>query len=296
MTTYWKSTGKYYCELCKCWLGNDKPTKDFHEKGKRHNENKKRKIMEIKRDAMSKREQDAKDGKMFASMEKAALAAVQKDAADGMVGRSDIKQMVKAHSNEPEKDVDTYPWSEMDTPQGFKYYYNSLTGESTWQMPEVFKKLDEKKKSQKISSSVTKDSVKEEQEKNLTAVDAAGSSSSTVSERHVHPLLGGWSTVENPIASYKPELPESTADPACSSDPASTSDPSSALDPWRSDSIKDEDNKDNKEEVTEAPRPIGKKFKEKVLATNLTTDSDNPVAFKKRKSGNRNVRKRNEDE
>lgn len=43
-------------------------------------------------------------------------------------------------------------------------------------------------------------------------------------------------------------------------------------------------------------RETGKKFKEKVIKTNIATTSDEPVSFKKRKTVSRNVRRRNDDD
>lgn len=43
-------------------------------------------------------------------------------------------------------------------------------------------------------------------------------------------------------------------------------------------------------------REKGRKFKEKVMKTNLATSSDEPVAFKKRKTARGNTRKRNVDD
>ena len=49
--------------------------------------------------------------------------------------------------------------------------------------------------------------------------------------------------------------------------------------------------KEEKEELE-----VAKRFKQKQLKTSITSNSDEPVAFKKRKGGNRNVRKRNDDD
>ena len=118
MADYWKSTGKWYCEICKCWTGDNKASIEFHERGKKHAEAKKRKILEAKRDAIGKRKQETKDAGMFAKMEREALKAVQKDVAAGNAGRGDLKNIVAAHSSTKDTSgVDTYPWSVIDTPQ-----------------------------------------------------------------------------------------------------------------------------------------------------------------------------------
>jgi len=274
MATYWKSTGKWYCEICKCWTGDNKASIEFHERGKRHAENKRKKILEIKRDAMGKREKDKKEDAMFAKMEKDALAAVQKDIAGGNVGRSDMRKIISAHSDIPRDSeaIDPYPWSAMTAPQGFTYYYNSITGESTWVVPEVFKKIEEqkKKKENEAHASNSHENIEEKKkEEQAKAEDEDG----PVQERDVHPLLVGWSTVSSNVVETK-EIPLPVDTPV--EEVAETPE-------------------EGKSEQTEVVRESGRKFKEKVLTTHLTSESE-PVAFKKRKGAQRNVRKRNEDD
>lgn len=284
MADYWKSTGKWYCELCKCWTGDNKASIEFHERGKRHAEAKKRKIIEAKRDAIGKRKQDEKDAGMFAKMEREALKAVQKDVAAGHTGRGDMKNIAAAQSSAVETfGIDTYPWTVMDTPQGFKYYYNSLTGESTWIVPEPFKKIEEEKK---------------KRDNAVQAPSAPAPSTSTatepipVVEQHdVHPLLGGWSTVQHHSAPLQPVVDESDTKESVLVDEKTVIPSPAAV----------EDDVQGKGGEPSAAPPVrekGKKFKEKVLSTaglSSTTESE-PVSFKKRKSGNKNVRKRNVDE
>jgi len=290
MSEYWKSTGKWYCELCKCWTGDNKASREFHERGKKHAEAKKRRIIEAKRDAIGKRKQDEKDAGMFAKMEAEALKAVQKDVAAGLTGRGDMKKIVQAHSGEEESNygIDTYPWKAMDTPQGFKYYYNSLTGESTWIVPDVFKKVEEEKKKRESAASIKAESVPSSA---TNVSDNSVKESSTVQQHDVHPLLGGWSTVTHhskPLEPYvnEPEVNHQT-DERTSTE---TSDP-----------VASTDGSEHTVEGGSAPpsRETGKKFKEKVLKTTLTSstaDESEPVMFKKRKSGSKNVRKRTSDD
>jgi len=294
MSEYWKSTGKWYCELCKCWTGDNKASIEFHERGKKHAEAKKRRIIEAKRDAIGKRKKDEKDAGMFAKMEREALKAVQKDVASGLAGRGDLKKIVAAHSGakEDSKSIDTYPWSEMDTPQGFKYYYNSLTGESTWIVPEPFKKIEKERKLKESTSSVPEASTPTPSTSTTTDNSNSAGDSSAVEQHDVHPLLGGWSTVAHYSKPLEPVV-DASSEANHQTDVApedETSTPSAETG--------GADLGGGGESAPPARQP-GRKFKEKVLKTTISSsavEESEPVTFKKRKSGNKNVRKRTGDD
>ncbi|KAK2549713.1 WW domain-binding protein 4, partial [Acropora cervicornis] len=44
---YWKSQPRKLCEFCKCWITDNKPSIEFHERGKKHKENVQRRIEEV---------------------------------------------------------------------------------------------------------------------------------------------------------------------------------------------------------------------------------------------------------
>ncbi|KAG2456295.1 WBP4 protein, partial [Polypterus senegalus] len=46
MADYWKSQPKKFCQYCKCWIADNKPSIEFHERGKNHKENVSAKIAE----------------------------------------------------------------------------------------------------------------------------------------------------------------------------------------------------------------------------------------------------------
>ncbi|XP_033632368.1 WW domain-binding protein 4-like isoform X1 [Asterias rubens] len=48
MATYWKSQPKHHCDFCKCWIADNKPSIDFHERGKRHKENVEKKLKDLR--------------------------------------------------------------------------------------------------------------------------------------------------------------------------------------------------------------------------------------------------------
>merc|ERR1712002_433553 len=62
-----------------CWLADNKPSRDFHDKGKRHQENKEKKICEIRKKGVKDAKKSEKMSKSMAAMEKAALKAQEED-------------------------------------------------------------------------------------------------------------------------------------------------------------------------------------------------------------------------
>ena len=82
MADYWKSQPRKHCDLCKCWIADNKPSRDFHERGKRHQQAVKDKLTELKkkgvRDAKKQRETEG----YLAEMERDALKKFKKDLAD----------------------------------------------------------------------------------------------------------------------------------------------------------------------------------------------------------------------
>lgn len=69
------------CTYCKCWTADNKASIDFHEQGKNHKENVKKKLDELRRkgiDDSKKRDQEQVD---LAMIEKAALQALKRDIA-----------------------------------------------------------------------------------------------------------------------------------------------------------------------------------------------------------------------
>lgn len=79
MADYWKSQPRKFCQYCKCWIADNKPSVEFHERGKNHKENVAAKISEIKKKSMDKAKQEERMCKQFAAMEDAAMKAYQED-------------------------------------------------------------------------------------------------------------------------------------------------------------------------------------------------------------------------
>lgn len=161
MADYWKSQPRKFCQYCKCWIADNKPSIEFHERGKNHKENVAAKISEIKKKSIDKAKQEERTSKEFAAMEEAALKAYQEDlkrmereeaglpvqtttAKPQPQPQPQAKPQAKKQqkkekaSKKPRDQTEAQVWVEGQTDDGHIYYYNTVTGESTWEKPEGF--------------------------------------------------------------------------------------------------------------------------------------------------------------
>lgn len=155
MADYWKSQPRKFCQYCKCWIADNKPSIEFHERGKNHKQNVAAKIEEIKKKSIDKAKKEEKMSKEFAAMEEAALKAYEEDMkrlqAESGPSEAPVQTQRKAHKRkvfEAQKDVEvttetsssseSETWVQGTTDDGLEYYYNAQTGESQWEKPEGF--------------------------------------------------------------------------------------------------------------------------------------------------------------
>ena len=72
MASYWKSQPRKFCEVCKCWLGDNKASIEFHERGKSHQEKKRKQLDQIRKKGVQQAKDNAKAGTYLKKMEEAA--------------------------------------------------------------------------------------------------------------------------------------------------------------------------------------------------------------------------------
>ncbi|XP_077153418.1 WW domain-binding protein 4 isoform X1 [Ranitomeya variabilis] len=174
MADYWKSQPKKFCTYCKCWIADNKPSIEFHERGKNHKENVTKKISEIKQKSVAKAKADEKKSKEFAAMEEAALKAYEEDLKRLEGGKPAPLPPVgltveerRARDEQKRMEIDAVErhhakrqWTKSVSPEGYPYFYNLLTGESQWEEPEGFHENTDK--NEKESKSAWVEAVSEE--------------------------------------------------------------------------------------------------------------------------------------
>ncbi|XP_036314942.1 WW domain-binding protein 4 isoform X2 [Pipistrellus kuhlii] len=158
MADYWKSQPKKFCDYCKCWIADNRPSVEFHERGKNHKENVAKRISEIKQKSLDKAKEEEKASKEFAAMEEAALKAYQEDlkrlGLESEISEPSISPKtstvspisvppISASNQQKEKkkkkkDPSKGRWIEGITSEGYHYYYDLITGATQWEKPEGF--------------------------------------------------------------------------------------------------------------------------------------------------------------
>lgn len=73
MEDYWELQPKQFCEYCRCWIVDNRPSVYFLERGKNHKENVSKRVCEIKQQSLEKGKEEEKASKEFAAVEVAAL-------------------------------------------------------------------------------------------------------------------------------------------------------------------------------------------------------------------------------
>ncbi|KAG5887494.1 hypothetical protein JTB14_023680 [Gonioctena quinquepunctata] len=135
---YWKSQERKYCDFCKCWIADNKPSVEFHEKGRRHQENVKKRLKNItKSSAKAHRESENAD-RTLKQMEAAAMAAYRRDVESNSVSDLTsiaIKEKLKKENLSLNDGESKKIWHEAKSKEGNIYYWNILTNVSVWEPP-----------------------------------------------------------------------------------------------------------------------------------------------------------------
>uniref|UniRef100_A0A1B6KJJ3 WW domain-containing protein n=1 Tax=Graphocephala atropunctata TaxID=36148 RepID=A0A1B6KJJ3_9HEMI len=191
MADYWKSQAKKFCDFCKCWIADNKPSIGFHESGKRHKENVTKRLSEIRKNSAKTYQEEVQVDKEMKKMEEEALRAYMKDLQENPDYTSkklleetekrkkeledsvrqpkepEEPQVVKTEESQTASAATTKVWHEAKSDDGYTYYWNTDTAESKWEPPEEgFVSLEEQelqKKQAKLKEEIKK---KKKEEKN----------------------------------------------------------------------------------------------------------------------------------
>ncbi|XP_050549009.1 WW domain-binding protein 4-like [Daktulosphaira vitifoliae] len=166
MTEFWKSTGKKYCDFCKCWIADNKPSIQFHENGKRHQNSVAKKLVDIKKNSAIQRKEEQSLEMDMKRMEQGAMKAYYNDIQNNpdyssqvlikergitirptpyIATQSSGPVNISYSKTNPSMPISikavappkpTYVWHESRTEDGsMMYYWNTETGESVWEPP-----------------------------------------------------------------------------------------------------------------------------------------------------------------
>nr|CAB3267675.1 ZF(U1like)-1 Zn-finger (U1-like)-1 [Phallusia mammillata] len=183
MASYWKSQPRKYCDVCKCWIADNKASIDFHEKGKSHQEKKKKQLGRLRKQGQKQHAIDQKAQGYLKQMEKAALKQYTQDLKDNGVN---IKQAL--HDNKIKKNS----WQSKETATGKTYYWNTITEETSWSKPDDLIRVEEIKGNQlPVREKTLPTSSKAVEKEMLPAPTPPQYDSSNP--------LGKWTVVESPL-------------------------------------------------------------------------------------------------
>lgn len=323
-TDYWKSQDRKFCDFCKCWITDNKPSVQFHENGKRHKENVAKKISELTKKSAKAQKESKKVDEEMKKMEEAALKAYMKDIETNpdftslqykqiqeeksVAQQQEVKEIVKNIVGKtkcvPDSNIvneaKTVPakkvWYEAKTDEGHTYYWNTETNESVWEPPEEgFLSLKDQKKAEEAAAKL-----KEAQE---NEAKEAAERMHKQKEKEASEEARAYAAREEMKKFRKTEVKEIEELPGPILGPAPKVDPYGA---WTA--IEKTHQEPVNWQLPQVPRPIEipaavvnepkVKIKEKKIDSLGDLDSNVPPVFKKRKPNpNRgNIRQRLDDD
>lgn len=153
MTEFWKSNARKFCEFCRVWFADNKSSIDFHERGKKHQENVKRKLGELRKKGLKQHEEQQHTKSYLQQMEEDALKAFKKDAQKdsslvSQYNQAAVEYKVRQYQEQQEQEPkppkqQEGTWYEGKNEDGYSYYWNDVTGVSQWEQPATFVPLQE---------------------------------------------------------------------------------------------------------------------------------------------------------
>ncbi|KAG8310083.1 WW domain binding protein 4 [Homalodisca vitripennis] len=149
---YWKSQAKKFCDFCKCWIADNKPSIGFHESGKRHKENVAKRISEIRKNSVKSYQEEVQVDQEMKKMEEEALKAYMKDLQENpdytskkileeterrkQELKESVKQTKGSEESQEAKGEESQTvsaastskvWYEAKSDEGYTYYWNTNT-------------------------------------------------------------------------------------------------------------------------------------------------------------------------
>lgn len=218
MSEYWKSNPRKFCDFCKCWIADNKPSVDFHERGKRHKENVQKRLAEMGRKGQEDYEAKLQEEDFLKSMEEAAMKAYKADieknpdmtgAKISEIAKASNAELVVGKKKAPAQSTTATSkpaaaaaapkvWHEARAADKTSYYWNTETGESTWEVPkEGFLSIDDQEqltsKTGNASNTSSKDKPTPKIQKSQNTVSGAPVTYGPAPKVDVY---SSWQTVE----------------------------------------------------------------------------------------------------
>ncbi|XP_041988703.1 WW domain-binding protein 4 [Aricia agestis] len=229
MTTYWKSQDRKYCEFCKCWFADNKVSISFHENGKKHKENVKKHISQVTKKSAKDFKQKEKIDNDIKKMEAAAMAAYLKDVQNNADLTSQSINEMLAESGSTSKDItvsrksneekaeEIIIWNELKSEDGNSYYWNTLTNETSWEVPEKYLSIAQQQEKKQLKKEEEKKKKSLKKQKDIEAMEEANAHIAREKMRELavkkeepapKPAFFGPATCSNPYGSWKPVVNE----------------------------------------------------------------------------------------